>query len=300
MARFCDFNVPYSENTENLRQIVEMAIKLGYESVALNCTVTPGTTKGQAVVPPPPKPVELSEATLAPFMVQGKAFQQLTRLTAIIETHEQKYKVNPNNSTITAYDILAVQPLNLKMFEAACKELEVDIISLDMTQKLPFFLRLTPIKRAIARGVHFEIVYAPAIRDSTLRRYVISNATDLMTFCKGKNIVLSSQAEKAIELRGPHDVANLGVLFGMNQAQAKDAVSINCRSALLHAETRGSAVGVISIERIMKQTPGVISVERIPSASTDKRALEKDSGEGQDREDPPGKKPKLVAKKKIK
>ncbi|CAH1258355.1 RPP30 [Branchiostoma lanceolatum] len=277
MARFCDFNVPYSENTENLRQIVEMAIKLGYESVAFNCVVTPGTTKGQGA--------------------QGKTFQQLTRLTAIIETHEQKYKVTANNPTITAYDILAVQPLNLKMFEAACKTLEVDIITLDMTQKLPFLLKLTPIKRAIARGAYFEIVYSPAIRDSTLRRYIISNATDLMTFCKGKNIILSSQAEKAIELRGPHDVANLGVLFGMNQVQAKDAVSINCRSVLLHAETRGSAVGVITIERIMKQTPGVISVERIPPASTDKRALEKDSGEGQD---PPGKKPKIVALKKIK
>ncbi|KAI8492926.1 Ribonuclease P protein subunit p30 [Branchiostoma belcheri] len=295
MARFCDFNVPYSENTENLHQIVEMAIKLGYESVALNCCVTPGTKKGQAAVPPPPKPVELSQATLAPLMAQRKTFQQLTRLTAIIETNEQKYKLNPNNPPVNTYDILAVQPLNMKMFEAACHDLEVDIISLDMTQKLPFLLKLTPIKRAIARGIRFEIAYAPAIRDSTLRRYIISNATDLMTFCKGKNIILSSQAEKAIELRGPHDVANLGVLFGMNQAQAKDAVSVNCRAVLLHAETRGSAVGVISIERIMKQTPGVISVERIPPASADKRTLEKDSGE-----DPPGKKPKMTAQKNIK
>lgn len=40
--------------------------------------------------------------------------------------------------------------------------------------------------KAIDRGVSFELVYSPAIKDSTMRRYTISNALNLMQICKGK------------------------------------------------------------------------------------------------------------------
>lgn len=44
---------------------------------------------------------------------------------------------------------------------------------------------LSPVK-AIDRGVGFELIYSPAIKDSTMRRYTISNALNLMQVCKGK------------------------------------------------------------------------------------------------------------------
>lgn len=44
---------------------------------------------------------------------------------------------------------------------------------------------LFPVK-AIDRGLGFELVYSPAIKDSTMRRYTISNALNLMQVCKGK------------------------------------------------------------------------------------------------------------------
>lgn len=40
--------------------------------------------------------------------------------------------------------------------------------------------------KAIERGLGFELVYGPAIRDATMRRYTISNALNLMQICKGK------------------------------------------------------------------------------------------------------------------
>lgn len=40
--------------------------------------------------------------------------------------------------------------------------------------------------QAIERGVVFEVMYAAAIRDSTMRRYTIANANVLMDICKGK------------------------------------------------------------------------------------------------------------------
>ena len=48
-----------------------------------------------------------------------------------------------------------------------------------------------------------------ACQDSNARRHLVSNAQQLVRLTKGRNIVLSSGAKRAMELRGPHDVANL-------------------------------------------------------------------------------------------
>lgn len=40
--------------------------------------------------------------------------------------------------------------------------------------------------QALERGVAFEVSYSAALRDSTLRRYTISNAMFLTDTCKGK------------------------------------------------------------------------------------------------------------------
>ncbi|XP_076616728.1 ribonuclease P protein subunit p30 isoform X2 [Chaetodon auriga] len=99
--------------------------------------------------------------------------------------------------------------------------------------------------QAVDRGLVFEVSYSAAIRDSTMRRYTIANAVSLVDTCKGKNMILSSAAEKPLELRGPYDITNLGLLFGLSDGDAKEAVSSTCRSVVLHAETRKTASGII-------------------------------------------------------
>ena len=42
---------------------------------------------------------------------------------------------------------------------------------------------------------------------------------------KSRSVVLSSGAQAGVELRAPHDVANLGHLFNLNEQQAKNAVT---------------------------------------------------------------------------
>jgi hypothetical protein len=43
---------------------------------------------------------------------------------------------------------------------------------------------------------------------------------------KQKNIIITSQAARAMHCRGPYDVANLGRLFGFSAAAAKHAISV--------------------------------------------------------------------------
>ena len=87
-------------------------------------------------------------------------------------------------------------------------------------------LSITIIQVAQERGIHFEIAIGPGLRSATnAKQSLISYARKIITATKGKNVILSVGALKCGEVRGPYDLMNLGVMFGMNQSQAKDAVT---------------------------------------------------------------------------
>uniref|UniRef100_A0A8C6ZWF8 Ribonuclease P/MRP subunit p30 n=1 Tax=Nothoprocta perdicaria TaxID=30464 RepID=A0A8C6ZWF8_NOTPE len=143
----------------------------------------------------------------------SKQIKVLNRLTLVVSDPSHCNLLRSTSTNLRLYDIIAVFPKTEKLFHA------------------------------IDRGIYFELLYAPAIKDSTMRRYTISNAISLMQICKGK--VSSRRGNQPLELRGPYDVANLALLFGMSERDAKAAVSTNCRATLLHGETRKSACGVV-------------------------------------------------------
>ncbi|NXO02518.1 RPP30 protein, partial [Rhinopomastus cyanomelas] len=223
---------------------------VGYSVVALNHVVDLKEKKQEIV-----KPVSPSELIPSLPIVQGtsKRIKVLTRLTVVASDPSHcnvlasifSILIRSTSANIRLYDIIAVFPKTEKLFHIACTTLDVDLVCINVTEKLPFYFRRPPVNMAIDRGIYFEVLYTPAIKDSTMRRYTISNAISLMQICKGKNIVVSSAAERPLELRGPYDVANLSLLFGLSESEAKAAVSTNCRATMLHGETRKSACGVV-------------------------------------------------------
>lgn len=62
---------------------------------------------------------------------------------------------------------------------------------------------------AVAKNIHFEITYAPAIIDSTSRKNIISKSHRYHAYGKSKNVILSSGAGSIIFVRGPYDIINL-------------------------------------------------------------------------------------------
>ncbi|XP_054061485.1 ribonuclease P protein subunit p30 [Rissa tridactyla] len=242
MAGFADLNLPQGLDKKSLQSLLEAAAHLGYSAVALNHVIDFKEKKQEIV-----KPVSPSELFPSLPIVQGtsKRIKVLTRLTLVVSDPSHCNLLRSTSANIRLYDIIAVFPKTEKLFHIACTTLDVDLVCINVTEKLPFYFRRPPVNMAIDRGIYFELLYTPAIKDSTIRRYTISNAISLMQICKGKNIVISSAAERPLELRGPYDVANLGLLFGLSESEAKAAVSTNCRATMLHGETRKSACGVV-------------------------------------------------------
>ncbi|XP_047682001.1 ribonuclease P protein subunit p30 isoform X2 [Prionailurus viverrinus] len=236
MAVFADLDLRAGSDLKALRGLVENAAHLGYSVVAINHVVEFKEKKQEIE-----KPIAVSELFTTLPIVQGKSrpIKVLTRLTIIVS--------DPSHCNVLV----------------ACTHLDVDLVCITVTEKLPFYFKRPPINVAIDRGVGFELVYSPAIKDSTMRRYTISNALNLMQVCKGKNVILSSAAERPLEIRGPYDVANLGLLFGLSESDARAAVSTNCRAALLHGETRKTAFGIIST--VKKPRPSEADDDSLPA-----------------------------------
>lgn len=199
----------------------------GYNSVALNHVV-------QGKLPKDKCPI-----TRIDFPGRRPDFSQYSRLTIVMDNPQHNLGINTSNEIIRSYDFVAIQPENERMFQVACTNLDVDMISLDMSQRLSFPLRPGYIKVARDKGMVFEVQYGPMIRDPSARRHTISNALQLLRSMKGgKGVVLSSGATAAWQIRAPADVMNIAGLLGVAGHLCKATVTLHPHAAFMQAGTR--------------------------------------------------------------
>ena len=210
---------------------------MGYNTVALDFTIAgkvPADTSNQI-----PHPL--------PFAIP-RSLHILRRCTLHLSDPSQNHRVQ---SLSSAYDILAIRPDNEKSLQQVCQGLECDLISLDLSTRFPFYFKHNTMANALQRGVKFEICYGPGVLNSdggASRRNLIGNAAQLIRATRGRGIVISSEAKRALACRGPADVVNLAVLWGLGQEKGMEAVGKEARSLVVQAEMkRRSFRGVIDV-----------------------------------------------------
>jgi ribonuclease P/MRP protein subunit RPP1 len=175
----------------------------------------------------------------------GYTFRQLTRLNIPTDDANTAQAACSNSGVVSTYDLIAVQPQSERAFAQACTTLDVDIISLDLAKRLPYRFKPASVQAAAARGVHFEITYSAALRDSGTRKQLFTNAQALCRETRGRNVIVSSGARTAMELRGPLDVINLATFLGMTQQQAVNALTTNAGAVLDHMRARKAYRGAL-------------------------------------------------------
>jgi ribonuclease P/MRP protein subunit RPP1 len=82
--------------------------------------------------------------------------------------------------------------------------------------------------------VAIEICYAAGIDDTAARRNIISNAVGLIRGTRGRGLLISSEARRTVDLRGPFDVINLATFWGLKQEIGMG----DGRKVLLHSDAR--------------------------------------------------------------
>jgi len=174
-------------------------------------------------------------------------FQQLTRINVVMMDQAQQHGLNSTNNILLGYDLVSVTPANDKILHTCIQNDNIDIISFDFSQRLPFYLKLTPVKMAIERGIMFEVTYSACFRDSAARRNFVSNCMHLLFLTRGKNVIFSSGAQRVLDMRNPAEVLNLAVMCNIPAALVSDVLHKNVYSALKHAETRRTLKAVVSV-----------------------------------------------------
>jgi ribonuclease P/MRP protein subunit RPP1 len=72
------------------------------------------------------------------------------------------------------------------------------------------------------------------VGDSSSRRNIISNATGLVRGTRGRGLLISSEAQRVADLRGPFDVINFATFWGLKQEMGMGDAS----KVLLHSRAR--------------------------------------------------------------
>lgn len=255
MAAFADLNVPYLDDPRETEKLVSKAIKLGFETIAICKThrLKHEKEKGKKNKKKDGGQLSPIDWNVLPAIQDMKKknpkLNFYSRITVLLDDQSQVHQLS--SEAVQTFDILAVQPTTEKLYQQACKSLEIDIISLDMSRRLPFHLKFPTVHAAVERGVHFEIIYSTAFGGTTERTQLLAIAMDMVVFTKGKNIIVSSGAEHELDFRGPYDIVNLGLLFRFKEEQSKAAITKNCRAVLFHAQARkGTERSVISGRRL--------------------------------------------------
>ncbi|CAG0892689.1 unnamed protein product, partial [Darwinula stevensoni] len=249
-------------------------LPVGYDVVAINTYldasyVAPKKKREKEEMKEVPLPPDLKEVILPSDLEKFKRrhrnpriYQRITvELPDPVASH--KLMRSPN---LKRYDILAVLPQSPAAFLHACNVMDIDIITIDPTSKYPVRLNRRLYNIAVKRGVSFELLYSPMLRDVAARKNMISIGHDYFTLGNAKlrtviayqlnnyfsslmpqNIIISSGAERSMDMRTPFDAANIGLLFGLKESQAKDAITKACRAVIMHSETRKTVKGVASV-----------------------------------------------------
>ncbi|KAJ5766355.1 uncharacterized protein N7511_003971 [Penicillium nucicola] len=230
---FYDLNVPFSPDDPEVPHTLNFLAELGYTTVALSQTIN---GKLPASLTPPALPAN-----------PPKSLQLLTRLNLTLADPAQNQRLA---ALTQAYDLVALRPTNEKSLLNACTNLECDVISVDLSVRLPYHFKFKMLSAAISRGVRIEICYGPGITGSGIdaRRNLIGNATSLIRATRGRGIIVSSEARRALSLRAPWDVINLTCVWGLSQERGKEAICEETRKVIALAKLkRTSWRGIVDV-----------------------------------------------------
>lgn len=176
--------------------------------------------------------------------------KQYTRLTLVISDPQQNVGLTSNEIT-RSFDIIAVRPTTERTFQIACQSLDIDMISLDLSDRLPFNLKHGLVREAIQRGVLFELSYGPSISASISggkRRNALSSvmhATRIVGRAKGL-VVSSGLTSGEHGLRAPHCVRNWAEMVGIRPDGSKTCVVDSPLRVIKHAgDRKWSVKGVV-------------------------------------------------------
>jgi ribonuclease P/MRP protein subunit RPP1 len=221
---------------------------LGYFGFAYNYEVVKAQPHDATIFNDVPSNIETNNLPMGSSRV-GQPLKRYKRITVVFsEVAQTRTLTHTTNPALNSFDVIAVVPQDEKTFNIACTSLDIDIIVIPTTCKLPYILRLPTVRSAIARGIHFEVSLGASLRDTDNRYNLFANLTALVRATNGRSILLSGGGTNPTELRAPNDIANVCSLCGLDFATAKASLSSAPLSIINRGFARKASRGVITVK----------------------------------------------------
>eukprot|EP01023_Acetabularia_acetabulum_P019158 TRINITY_DN1971_c0_g1_i1.p1 TRINITY_DN1971_c0_g1~~TRINITY_DN1971_c0_g1_i1.p1 ORF type:complete len:286 (-),score=35.13 TRINITY_DN1971_c0_g1_i1:451-1308(-) len=254
---FWDLNLVCKENWVKTRDMFGSAVKLGFGGVAINVDVQNGVNASH-VCPITDFNMELLWTAGEDIIKQlqqrqlvGKGnvgVKQLKRITIEIQDVGQGSQLQDYSEVLRQYDLIAVKPTNNETLQQACQQLDVDIVTLDLSGKL-LKLRAPPLQEAVKRGVVFEVLYRDLLEDVELRKDYIGKVQQLIQMINGKGVIISSGAKSSSEMRSTDEIIALSTLFNLSEKRGREAISKTCEDLIERSrEKRGLHQALIYVQ----------------------------------------------------
>ncbi|KAI1348423.1 RNase P subunit p30-domain-containing protein [Xylaria sp. FL0043] len=297
-----DLNIAWSPHASaaDLERTLRFSASLGYDVVALNHTIggaiPPNITNPLPKFDNPSSSSSLPHASSSSSPSKPKLPTVLRRATIVLSEPAQHHRLP---QLASAYDILAVRPQTEESFSAACQSLSaISLISLDLTVRQPFIFRPKPCMFAVSRGVRFEVCYAQVLQgaapahilqsksskdgysyagntsigvgvDARARATFIGNVASLIRATRGRGIVISSEAQSVLGLRGPADVVNLLHVWGLPTDRGTEGLGVLPRGVVVNEGLKRSGFrGVIDVVGVADRVQGDVEMGEAGDDST--------------------------------
>lgn len=254
-----DLNVPwpvdnYDSKPSNkqlivLKGTISTLYVLGYNYIGINFIL-----QENARIPNNPKeinPIEIKE-----LKEQFKRdFPELRLYTRLTLTFNEPSQCQGLSKVRSLFDIVAVRPTSEKALQLVAGGLDVDLISLNMSSRLPFYLKHKTVGSAVDKGIKFEICYSQMVSGpagySTLndsnglsstasmaRKSFLNNVIQLIRASRSRGLVVSSGATQPLQVRNAHDILNFLQTVGLDRSKSKSCISTNPERALVSGRLR--------------------------------------------------------------
>lgn len=256
-----DLNVPWpvndytqKPNTQqmlHLKNTIATLCTFGYTHIAINFILhetvrIPNNSQDS-------NPIDI-EALRNELVGKFPNLRLFTRLTLVVSDPAQCLALSKVQGV---FDILAIQPTTEKALQLATSNLDIDIVSFNLTSRIPFFLKHKTICSGVDKGIKFEICYSATIAgpagyvvtssndNMTLsttamlaRKNFFSNALQLIRASRSRGLIVSSGATRPLHVRNLSDVLYLLKSIGLDSSRAKSCISLSPERALINGRLR--------------------------------------------------------------
>ena len=267
---FCELRLPVDATTteHSLSQLLIACFDLGYDRVVLCQTDHLRASSGGAASSKKKKrkldePEEVPSASAAawacpkayvarvPDLIlqrcrqSNRQFRLYSRLNVIVHDNQSLHYLK-RAEVQDRFDLLSLQPASreilLYLLSATTILYELLVLDPSDSELLPFPSKL--MRATAERGVTFELIYSNALRDAFERRNLLAFGRFLAMniFKRGQSMALGSNATNPLQIRSPHDMMEIGQLFGFDQEVSKRMITENAIDVLARSFSRRKTV----------------------------------------------------------